>query len=466
MVVLEVGASTCHSRSVSQLSPPAIRVRDLIERIGPLITAGDPAWRPLLEEAELAAQEITDPFSADDAATRLGTIRSHERLLAGDYSGAMLHLNGSLAAIGRQYSRVSDSDGRARLADHEWVANLNICQLAVAMADWPAAIAAAERCADLADATLDPKGRARTTVVTIAALDLGRGRLKEAVSGYRQAAELFRAEDPHELGTVLLGLAQAEMMMGSFADARRNLDRAAPLLDGDANQLASLREARAFIAARTGQETAPDLLRHYSAEVTAELDPAHQSGARTAAAAAMYIDGDLAEAKSRFDTLIAEARESGDPMRLADVLVHASAATQDLALATGDPTHAERLHHAAMALLAEANDVFSGGEHPLRAASIEVAHADYVSQWHPHVDGTNIQLLRAAFDRADAAAALLRAASLEVESAPARRDFAALHAAHGFEVACELAFRLGDKESLARLITERAAGYDWRAGQP
>ena len=300
----------------------------------------------------------------------------------------------------------------------------------------------------------------------MAALDLARGRLAEAVSGYRQAAELFRAEEPHELGTVLLGLAQAEMMMGSFDDAQRNLDRAAPLLDGDANQLASLREARAYIATRTGHTAASDLLRHYSAEATTELDPAHQSGARAADAVAMHVDGDLGEAKSRFDTLIAKAREDGDPMRLADMLVHASAATQDLALATGDPAHAEHLHHAAMALLAEAREVFDGGEHPLRVAAIEVAHADYVSQWHPHVDGINIQLLRSAFDRADAAAALLRAASLEMESAPARRDFAALHAAHGFEVACELAFRLGDKESLARLITDRAAGYDWRAGRP
>ena len=32
-------------------------------------------------------------------------------------------------------------------------------------------------------------------------------------------------------------------------------------------------------------------------------------------------------------------------------------------------------------------------------------------------------------------------------------------------VACELAFSLGDKDTLARLITERAAGYDWRAAR-
>lgn len=123
------------------------------------------------------------------------------------------------------------------------------------------------------------------------------------------------------------------------------------------------------------------------------------------------------------------------------------------------------MHHAALAQLAEARDLIEGDGQPLRLASFDVTLSDFVAQWHLQVDGTNVQLLRSALQRVEAAAAVLRSASLTVTSAPARRDFAALHAAHGFEVACELAFRLGDKQTLSRLISDRAAGYDWRAGR-
>ncbi|NLT26469.1 MAG: hypothetical protein GXX90_07450, partial [Microbacteriaceae bacterium] len=104
-------------------------------------------------------------------------------------------------------------------------------------------------------------------------------------------------------------------------------------------------------------------------------------------------------------------------------------------------------------------------DRPLRLASIDVALADFVAQWHPQVDGMTAQLLRAALERADAAVEVLRAASLAAGTAAERRDFAALHARHGFEVACELAFRLGDSATHARLIDDRAAGYDWRAAR-
>lgn len=170
-------------------------------------------------------------------------------------------------------------------------------------------------------------------------------------------------------------------------------------------------------------------------------------------------------AKRHFDRVVARARTENDPTALADALIRSSAATQDLALVTTDPTTATGLHRAALSLATEARDIVAGQDRPMKLASIEVTLADYVSQWHQTVDGISLPLLRAALSRVDVAAAELRAVALRAETAAARRDFAALHAAHGFDVACELAFRLGDKETLSRLINDRAAGYDWRAAR-
>lgn len=159
----------------------------------------------------------------------------------------------------------------------------------------------------------------------------------EAAAGYRNAVELYRAHEPQELGVVLLGLAQAEMLMGSFESAEQNLNRAEPLLDGQADSLASLRQARAFIASATGDPSAATKLGEYAQVVDGELHPTHQAEAGKAAAYAQHYDGELPQAKREFDAQIEEARAAGDPKRLSDLLARAATATQDLALATADP---------------------------------------------------------------------------------------------------------------------------------
>lgn len=448
-----------------QLSREAVRVRELIEAIGPLIQAGDPSWRRLFQQAQRVASKIKDPFSADDAATRIGVIASHLLLLQGDYAGAQAQLEAALAAIERQRGRVGVPTELTRLTDHEWTLRLNLSQLLQQIGDWDAAAACAQRCLDLASSTLDPDARQRQSQVLVAALDLARHRLPEAVAGYRRAVDLYRTSEPDSLGVVLLGLAQAQLQSGIFADASVNLDRAEPLLAGDAAALASLQQARALIAAQTGDANAADQLRSYASEVGrgAELNPIHQQQARQAYAHAEHFDGDLPEAKARFDQVIQQARAAGDATGLADALARASTATQDLALTRHGSVDGEQLHRAALAQLSEAHQIVAGQDQPLKLASLDVALADYVAQWHQQVDGLNIALLRSALARADQATALLYAASLTAQTAPERRDFAALHAAHGFEVACTLAFRLGDKQTLARLINDRAARFNWQA---
>ncbi|MGJ3508390.1 hypothetical protein [Enemella sp. A6] len=449
---------------MSQLNRQARRVRTMVEEMAALINAGDPRWRKVLAKAQQQAAEITDPYSADDATSRLALVAHHERLLAGDFDGARAWLHRALAAIGRQRGR---SDEQQRLDDHEWTVHLNLCQLEQLTGDWEAAHASARTAVELAPATVNPDKSHRHSLVTLAALDLARQRFPEAIAGYQQAVELFRAAEPSELGVVLLGLAQAQMQSGALAAAEGNLDRAEPLLAGNPEGLAGLQQARAFIAMVSRSPGAAEEMRAFAAQVGegTEFNPIHRQQARQADAHAEHVDGDPVEAKQRFDRVVARARAEGDPVGLADALIRSSAATQDLALVTTDPETATGLHRAALAQATEAREIIAARERPLKLASIDVALADYVGQWHQVVDGISLPVLRAALTRADAAAAELRAAALRGDTAAARRDFAALHAGHGFEVACDLAFRLGDKETLARLINDRAAGYDWRAAR-
>ncbi|NLT29203.1 MAG: hypothetical protein GXX86_01920 [Propionibacterium sp.] len=449
---------------MSKLNAEAVRVREMTEQMAELVAVGDSRWRDLLAEAQRIASGITDPWSADDATTRLAVLSHHERLLAGDAPGARGFLHAALAAIGRQRGR---SSNRERLDDHEWSVWANLCQVEQFAGDAEAAAEAAGRAVELAPRTIDPARAHRHSLIMLAALDLARSRYSEAIAGYQQAADLCRAEDPGELGVVLLGLAQAQMQAGSLEAATVNLDRAEPLLAGNAEGLAGLQQARAFIAMVSRTPGAADEMRAYAARVGvgSELNPLHRGQARQAYAHAEHIDGDPAEAKRHFDRVVARARTENDPTALADALIRSSAATQDLALVTTDPTTATGLHRAALSLATEARDIVAGQDRPMKLASIEVTLADYVSQWHQTVDGISLPLLRAALSRVDVAAAELRAVALRAETAAARRDFAGLHAAHGFDVACELAFRLGDKETLSRLINDRAAGYDWRAAR-
>lgn len=450
---------------MSLLSPPAVQVRDILESLAPLINAGDPGWRALFAEAQRIASTITDPFSADDARSRIAVIASYERQLCGDYAGALAWLKEGVAAVDRQRGRVSGEDALRRLTDHECVDQLNICQLAQSVQDWPTAEAALARLVEIAPHSLEPGSWGRMVLPTRAALLLGKGELVAALAQYREAAEVYRAEEPERLGPILLGLAQTQMMMGSFAEAARGLDRAEPLVQGDADLIANLRQARAFIASATGQDSAAELQRAYAGAVTEESAPLHRAEAAKSAAYAQHLEGDLLGARTHFESVVAAAREAGDPDRLANALLRASTATQDLALTTADPADAEGIHLAALAQLAEAREIVEGLGQLLKLASIDVTQAEYITQWNHTVDGTTVRLLRSALTKAEEAGAALRAASLLPESAAERRDFAALHSARAFEVACELAFSLGDKDTLARLITERAAGYDWRAAR-
>lgn len=451
-----------------ELNQQAVEVRELISQLEPLLTAGDPGWRPLHERARAIAASIDDPYSADDAISRLASITQHERLLLGDIDGARQSLLDGVAAVKRQQLRDQSPEQQPRLADHLWVLYLNLAQLeqwaGMQTGQWEPAAAAAAACLEVAPHTLEPAARMRQSQVTVAAMDMAMGRLPEALAGYRLAVDAFRVEEPEALGVVLLGLAQAQLQLGSFDDATATLNRAEPLLTHDADAQAALLQARGYIATMTRSPEAAEQLRAYAAAgANPELNPLHQAQARQSFAHAEHADGEIAEAKRQLDALVASARAAGEPLTLANALARASTATQDLALITAEPAEALALHHAALAQLSEAHDLHPGS--PLDQASLEVSMSDYVLQWHLTVDAMTLPLLRSALDRADGATAVLRAAALTADTARERRDFAQLHAAHGFEVACALAFRLGDKDTLARLITDRAAHYDWRASR-
>ncbi|NLT26082.1 MAG: hypothetical protein GXX90_05465, partial [Microbacteriaceae bacterium] len=200
---------------MAELNADARRVRELCERMGALAVAGDPRWRRLLAKARRIADRIDEPFSRDDAASRLGLLASRAAIVDGDAAAAADHLRAALAAVDRQRGRVG-ADGQRRLDDHEWTMRFNLAQLRQALDELPAAERELARCDALAPSADDPAARTRATLVQRAAGELGAQRLPEAMAAYGDAVARFRREAPAQLGVPLLGLAQARLLAGAF----------------------------------------------------------------------------------------------------------------------------------------------------------------------------------------------------------------------------------------------------------
>lgn len=446
-----------------ELTPRAVEVRDELGEIAQLFARGDLRWQARLAKISESVDHIDDPFSRDDATMRVALFRHAALLHAGDPAGARAQLDLSEAALTRLGQFVTDDAGRRRHTDQLWTLIYNRAQLEQATGDFEQAAALGERCRALAGDTMDPAQRIRQSMVLNAATALARQDFVAAMSEYEQAVDRYRAEEPAGLSVVLLGLAQAQLMAGRLEEAERSADRAESLLGADLDQQLALQQLRAQLGFLRQRADSADGLAGYAGAVDERASRAQRQLGAQAAVTSLHASGDLAAAREAALALVDETRAGGDPDALSNALLRLAAVTQDLALTThGDEGTA--LHHAALAALQQAADRVAHQQLPLQAARIEATGADFVAQWHPVVDGTNIQLLRVALDRARAAAQRLEAFAATAETAPERRDLAIQYSEQPVRVAFDLAFRLGEKVILSELIEQRAARVPTRLG--
>ncbi|WP_460490684.1 hypothetical protein, partial [Corynebacterium nasicanis] len=114
------------------------------------------------------------------------------------------------------------------------------------------------------------------------------------------------------------------------------------------------------------------------------------------------------------------------------------------------------------ALLDEAAEILRDSPHLTLRASVEVYRALFLASL-PHV---SIPLVRALLPQVQAAAIVLRHLSFQVDSAPARREFADYWAREAIEVCCHLAFEIGDNRGVADMIDLVAATPAVRVAGP
>lgn len=447
---------------MEELSPEAVWVRDAVVELQGWMSTGDARWPARLEEVTQRMRTISDPVSADDALARVTLLRAHAAQLHGDAAAALAELQQADAAVTRQLTRVDGAESARRLADHRWVIRFNRAQVLQAVGDFDEAARLGRLCLDDAEATLDPPGRHRHALVLDAATALARQDYAAALTGYRDAVHRFRTEEPESVGIVLLGLAQAEMVAGQLEAAARTAERAAPLLGDDQQAQLSLQQLRAQLDMQTSLRAAAASMDRF-ADAVDEAPAGHSADesreqADEARTRALHLAGRLEEGAALAQRQVAAARHGTDRQRLANALIRLAALTQDRALTEPNRSDGEPLHHAALAALEEAEPLLDDLGLVLQRLRVEATIADYVSQWHQVVDGTNVQLLHRAMQQAAEAAEALDGLARDGATAPDRRDLAATHAQRAHEVAFDLAFRVGAKEILAGMIERRAAG--------
>lgn len=438
-----------------ELTPDAARVRDALPAIAQMFSAGDLRWQARLLEVSEWAERIEDPYSRDDARMRVALMQHHAVLHAGDVAGARSQLDVAEGCLERLGAFVADDDARRRHADQEWALVFTRAQLEQAVGDFERAAELGQRCLDLAPDTLDPAGRLRRSITLAAASALASEDFVGAVAGYERAVELFRREEPQELSTVMTGLAQAYLMAGRLDDAERAAARAEGLAPAALEEQLALRQVRAHIGMLRQHEGSAAGLAAYADSVDERASARHRDLAAHARVAALHVDASLVEARQAATEHLAEMRAERGPDAVVRALSRLAAVTQDLALATGGE-EGLHLHHAALASLDEAAALAADGQFPLQLPRIRAVVAEYVAQWHQHIDGTNIQLLRTVLDQAREAAASLQHYARSAANAADRRDLALQYSEHAVAVAFDLAFRLGEQQMLGEMIEARA----------
>lgn len=443
-----------------ELNDQAVQVRRLIDRTVELMDRGDDAWRGVFGQACDLAESIVEPSSRDDASCRVAAINRHLCEIAGDLAGALRHNDLELAGIAAQRLRYPEPAEQARLDDHEWSSRLARSQILQTMQDLPGAGAQAQRSLELAATSLQPAHNRLYTLTTVAAIAMQAQEYSVALASYQELVEQYRRDAPTELGTALLGLAQAQACCGALEEATVTANRAEPLLAGVLTETANLLHLRALIAMLSQDVSSAQ--RHaaahadFASQYASVLPAQHRQEAAKDSAFLVHASGDVFAARAGYEALIAEASTSDDRLAMATALIRGSNATQDCALAQG--AKAGRADHlAALEQLDQARAIVDELDQPVLVAGVDYQYASFVSQFHPVVDAHSAPVLRAALERCQAAAIFLHQRSFTAVGAAGRQDFITQYALAAFELAFALAFRLGESRQVAELVELRCA---------
>ncbi len=453
---------------MSVLNNSAQYIRSLCDDAGTRLRSGDISWRDELSTWHAQARENTDPFSRDDSLLRLALLESALADLDGRGQDCLDSLKRALDLIAQQKSRVQDADQLHRLHDQEWTLRLNFTQALRSLGRYDDAQAQVNLLEELAPDTLNPAHRTLATKLEFAALSMSREHYYQAAETYRSLQPLCRSSAPEFLGVVLLGTAQADMMLGDFAAAELNLNRAEPLLGADPTHIASLQHARAYLSLFASDPLDTPMRSFLSGEISSEavaIDPRLAKQAALMQGHHQHVEGRVEDALHAFESLESLAFEHNGLPFLADVLQRSACVHQDLALTIADVNEASAHHRTALRKLTQARAIRLSGGHELSTASIDVTSADFLVQWHELHRAVTTEELNQALKSIILAVRTLFRASESIQETRTRHEFVRMRLQHAYEVACTLAFLLGNTRILSALIIESSARYDWRATQ-
>lgn len=464
-------------------------VHDAINQAAGLFVAGDARWQQVFAEAKSCVDRIDDDFSRLNAATRVTLFDYDAKLHAGDLLGADAALDEALVLIEAQEAHMETEADRRSYVDALCNIQINRAQVANAMRDGIRAERELAACAKLAPDSSAAAHWHRLIVSMRAASALATFDVHRAIELYEQAVELFRDAGAYELGIVLVNLAQAQLMGGQTDPANVTLERVAPLVEPFHDLRLQVEQMRAQLLQMQGNVRMSAAMGNVAELVEEGTSNKGRTEAIDAQIVALHASGKIDEAHALSLQHVADARADGGGTALVWALLRLAAVAQDMALlkaeqirskfSTGGhwsygagtpneaapPNEAEAeeadeaagLHHAALAALEEVVELAYDLGLDLQHAIAETTFAAYVGQWHPTVDGTNIQLLHSALDRARGGLEILQQMADSAPTAAARRDFTDSYVKKSVVVAFDLAFRLGESAMLGAMIEERAA---------
>lgn len=426
--------------AVSSVNTTA-QFRALLEATAAQMTTGDPAWEQTRATAQACAEQLPAGEQAE-AAVRLLVLDHRAALLRGDLRAARGYLGEALFLV-------DDEDaGNARMRFHLLGELLQVHLYAGDMAAASGVLALMEDTGwedPLADALLSMRE---------ADIALTQHDYRAAQSAYSEAVDILR-RDPAQgemLGAVLVSMATVQSFAGDADAAERTAAQARGLVAAGAEDLAGLHEVDLTVARIRGD--VDEVRRIYAtyqqflAERGSGVRPDMHLEAQAGSALEAQVAGDHAGAALLYREL---AGRQSSPANAALSLLRAAAATWD----TGD-------HGAAFALLDDAAALLREDSYLTLRASIEVYRAQFLAS----LPQLNLPVVRALLPRVQAAAIVLRHLSFQVDTAPARREFALHWATEAVEVSCHLAFEIGDNRGVADMIELVAATPAVRVAGP
>lgn len=401
-----------------------------------------------------------------DADMRLHLFESHLAVIAGDADAAVRHAESCLDA----FTRYRDSSGQPEMAFADTEFDVRHAVLAaLAYRGEPSSPGEVDawrarrathwaRMIELQPYSARPQDREISLLLAAGDISRDAGDHPSARAAYQQAVTLSRRR-PEFLGPALVSLASMEAATGDAKAAARTIARARKLVADQPALMARLHEAEMMAAgSRDDAATALASSAEYMELVDGAADAiprSHRTEAAAGAGLRAHADGDFATAAEYFLSL---AEQAGNDANRALMLLRAAVSRHEDAVAK----RSADLRASALEILDRADDLLAGGAHPMLAANAVVARASMAANW----PWTHADEYRALLPDIQAAAIALRHASFAMDTPQQRREYARTHATHAIELACRIAFVIGEPAHVAAMAEFAAATPALRAVGP